>query len=114
MRRIAPIVVRVAHLNGEDRPTDAQVVLTSRRAAVRLTGDDVCCDTPVYFVQMHGHFLCTARSTPGGDIPQPTGTVIRLTLEATSLRGLDFNISNVSLDLEPLGRVERVSLHARR
>jgi hypothetical protein len=105
--RTAGFVADKARSMGEDHPTRAEAVLTTRREATALTGSAVDDDTLVYLVQIRGRFRCPGCSNPAG-APESSGTVATLALDVRNLGQLDLGLADHTVDLEWLGVVNRI------
>ncbi len=101
---IKTLAFHIAAISGEPSPTNAVIVPSTRIAANEVAnGAELTDDSPVYVVSMQGHF--TALDAPYGQKP-PTGTVLTLTINPTTMEVLDVTISQTVPDLGKLGPVQ--------
>lgn len=100
----------IASADGEYAPTHIQVALTTRRVAAQVdSGGWVNTNQPVFFVVLHGNFTDYSASVPFGS-PQPTGTVLTLTIDAVTNQLTRLSIRNVTPNLSRLRIVKTLSL----
>jgi hypothetical protein len=93
-----------AAANMEAHPFDARVYLTTRGTANEVdSGALIDTNQLVYYVLVHGDFVCYLCSVPYG-ASAPRGHVISLVIDASSLDGTDFGLrSNEPTGLDRLG-----------
>jgi hypothetical protein len=107
LRQLEAVLRRQSALLGEHHPTHAAVVISTRRAATTLTGSIENEDTPIYFVQAEGHFICDTCSGFGG-AKLPTGRYLTLGLGLDHLEILAFGIADQHVNLRVLGPIHRL------
>ncbi|HZS31417.1 MAG TPA: hypothetical protein VFA37_09185 [Gaiellaceae bacterium] len=91
--RIQAVARQTARADGDAHPSSITVFASGRHEAnvAAGAGTGVIGSQPVYLVVIRGHFVCSGCSGPAGSTP-PTGDVITLVLDRTTLRNLDFGI----------------------
>jgi hypothetical protein len=105
-------VQRVATINGEPTPTQAQWVETTRQVAVASqSSDGVDSDQNVYFVILHGQFVDTHAYMPPG-ASAPTGTVLTMTVDASTGEVLDSGLSDIAPNYTDTGTPAAFSLQS--
>jgi hypothetical protein len=111
---------RVGARDGDARPFDIEVVLTSFSLGAQATGDGgskvMPAGTPVYLLAMRGHFTCNSCSHPRGAKIGP-GTVIWLLRPVQRGPAVGFGFGTVYPDLDAAGspiRLDRPAAHHRR
>ena len=100
--------LRIARENGEPAPSAGSVVQTNRKALTAMFGAELPFEEAVYAVVLHGQFTST-RPRPYGK-PAPTGTVLTLAFDASTLQMKDFMLSRTAPDLSKLGTVAPLGL----
>jgi hypothetical protein len=94
---------RVAAINGDAHPSNAAWVKTTRQTAVSAESTDtVDSNQPVYYVVLHGHFAAT-KGYLGPGAAVPTGTILTLTVDASTGEVLDNSLSNKTPDFSHTG-----------
>jgi hypothetical protein len=100
---------RLAAENGGTVPSTADVVLTTRQAAMDVEGGDIVdSDQPVYMVQMQGEFVVNTASYPSG-VEAPTGSVLSFLYDPEAARLMDWGVGEQSADLASLGEVWQIT-----
>lgn len=106
---LAAEALREARRNGDARPYDIRAVSTTFAGAVRVECPHHECeshlypeDTPVYLVAMRGRFTCGGCAPVRGHTAR--GTVIWLTILASSLFRTGLTITDEYPDLAAVGR----------
>jgi hypothetical protein len=97
----------LAALNGESNPTGITYVRTTRAKANGLFGATTDSNQAVYQVQLHGHFNGATASKPHG-APVPHGTVLTVTIDASTGQITDWGISDTAAPLNQLGAVRNI------
>jgi hypothetical protein len=101
---------RVAAINGDAHPSSAGWVKTTRQRAVSAESTDtVDSNQPVYYVVLHGHFAAT-KGYLGPGAAVPTGTILTLTVDASTGEVLDNSLSNRTPDFSHTGRLSALAL----
>lgn len=95
--------LEIAKTNGEASPFGGKLVKTNRQAFVGLAGGEVPFNDEVFAVELHGNFTSNRSHPPG--LPAPTGSVLTLTFDASTLELRDFVLSRAALDLARLGEL---------
>src|SRR5437868_158889 len=101
--QLKAIVRSTAKADGDGHPSSV-TVFASRRHEANIAagaGTGVFGSQPVYLVVVRGHFTCTGCSGPPGHTA-PSGDVVTMVLDRTTLGGLDFGIGG-SVDTSKLG-----------
>lgn len=107
---------RVAKAESEPHPSDIRATLTTRGATLRLQRGATapaceqsrqCMDTQIYVVAMRGRFICNTCSPPRGR-HAPTGRVLTLEIEESTMFVFGFDLSNKYPQLQSLGAVVRL------
>jgi hypothetical protein len=110
-KRLWAVAVSAATSEGST-VKEAQAVLSTRTRAVNVTMGDGTedDDQPVWVVQVEGvgEFVCDGCSYPQGAVA-PRGRFQVLVVTASTLRALDFGLTDTKADLTQLGDV--VDLH---
>src|SRR5436309_1535448 len=89
---------RVAAINGDAHPSSAAWVKTTRQTAISAESTDtVDSNQSVYYVVLHGHFAAT-KGYLGPGAAVPTGTILTLTVDASTGEVLDNSLSNKTPD----------------
>ena len=94
---------------GESAPNSITTVSSSRAAALRAVapGDTVNENGGAYVITMHGTFAGDAIPRPRGGAA-PTGTVLSLVVDATSMQVTDYALGTTAPKLAALGTVSRL------
>jgi hypothetical protein len=101
---------RVAAINGDAHPSSAAWVKTTRQTAVSAESTDtVDSNQPVYYVVLHGHFAAT-KGYLGPGAAVPTGTILTLTVDASTGEVLDNGLSNRTPDFSHTGPPSALAL----
>jgi len=96
------IALRAAAKTGDDAPTGAVLVPTTRRLAELVDRDTTAPDTPVYFILVHGKFTAfNASVSPGGKAP--TGTILTLTIDPATNESLETGLVAAMPNLKAMG-----------
>lgn len=93
--------VEVAMRYGEAAPTDGRALSTTRRDLGRIFTSDVPFDDPVYAVVLQGRFTSTGPRPYGTDAP--TGRVLTIAFDMSTLSVTDVVMTSGEPDLSPLG-----------
>lgn len=100
---------RLAKENGGTVPSIADVVLTTRQAAMNVEGGDIVdSDQPVYMVQMQGKFVVNTGPYPSG-VEAPTGGVLFFLYDPETGGVLDWGVGDHPADLASLGEVWQIT-----
>jgi hypothetical protein len=107
---VKSIAIKAAVANGGFAPTRAVVVPTTRVVAERVSaGAGVNSDPAVYFVVLRGHFTDYTAEMPPRD-PQPRGTVLELTINASTNQITDVGVTHTAPNLHRMGAVSQLYL----
>jgi hypothetical protein len=110
----ARALLRQARAWGDPHPTDAVVVRTTRRKALRIEYDTGGISglpaTPAYLVVAHGHFVAKDTPRPRG-AKSPTGTILVLTFDASTNRSLGVGLLRKAHPLGRAGKSEPLPLN---
>lgn len=94
--RLTTMAERIAKINGDAKPTQVTVVLTTHAKALTSAtpGDSVPGTEPtrVYLITMQGHFVANGAPGPPG-AAAPKGRYVSIVVDAKTFTGLDFGIS---------------------
>ena len=105
---LSEIAAWVAAADGDNQPSSAQYVETTRRAAARIvSGSWVDSDQDVYLVMLRGNFVHNRH--PYG-VPPPRGTVATFTADRITQGIYDFSLGDRVPDLSALGQIHDLPL----
>ena len=111
-RRFAHAILRQGRQWGDPHPTDAVVVPTTQRRALRieygLSHTSATPETPAYLVVAHGHFVARGMPRPPG-AASPRGTILVLTFDAATNRSLGVALLRRAHPLARAGKPELLS-----
>lgn len=101
---------RVAAINGDAHPSSAEWVKTARQTAVSANSTDtVDSNQSVYYVVLHGRFAAT-KGYLGPGAAVPTGTILTLTVDASTGEVLDNTLSSKTPDFSHTGQPRALAL----
>jgi len=100
---VATIAANEARRSGDAAPASAAWAKTTRQAAMDAdSGDQVDSNQPVFYVVVHGRFVDQKAHMPSGVSP-PTGTVLSITIDASTQQVLDYALGDHQPDLARVG-----------
>jgi hypothetical protein len=101
--KVRAAALELARQAGDDDPSQASFVLSTRREANRVLFGTrmVEADVRVYVVAFRGHFVESGPRPPGSDAP--TGRYLTVLVDASSAQLLDHAVSMRELDISRLG-----------
>jgi hypothetical protein len=101
-----------AYQSGEQHPTAGMLVTSTRHDfLLGLAGEDISDNRPIYVVAADGTFTLNDASTPGSDVPPPSGHFLFIAFDAKTLEGVDGGVlSAPPVDLSKLGTATPLDL----
>jgi hypothetical protein len=107
---VSTIAAREAGRSGDAAPASAAWIATTRQDAMNAdSGDQVDSNQPVYYVILHGRFVDQKAHMPSGVSP-PTGTVLSITIDASTQQVLDYALSDHQPNLARVGGAAPLAL----
>ncbi len=95
--------LEVAKANGEPSPREIRMVVTTRNAAVELTGGSVSSEDRSVAITMLGEFVADGPRPYGA--PGARGNALTLVFDASTLELSDLALTHTEPDLTRLGQV---------
>ncbi len=101
LSKLHEVASKIAETYGDKQPSNGRALGTTRRALAGVVGSDLPIDDAVFVVVMHGKFTSSGPRPYGTEAP--TGTVLTVAFDPSTLEVTDLMLTPSEPDLAQLG-----------